>query len=55
MDLADVVVHPWTRAWWDTLPDQYRALDAVQESPIYLRQVGFNADPLFTFGFDGWT
>lgn len=54
MDLADVVVHPWTRAWWDTLPDQYRALDAVQESPIYLRQVGFNADPLFTFGFDGW-
>jgi hypothetical protein len=53
--MSDAVpVHRWTKAWWDTLPDQYKALDAFQEAPNALQQVGFNIDPLFRWGFDAW-
>jgi hypothetical protein len=37
------------------LPTAYRAADAVQEAPGLLYQVGFNAEPLFIKGLDGWT
>ena len=50
-----VPVHEWTRAWWKMLPAAYRAADAVQEAPGLLYQVGFNAEPLFIHGLDGWT
>jgi hypothetical protein len=55
MGIETIPVHPWTRNWWGTLPSAYRAADAVQESPGLLYQVGFNAEPLFTNGIDGWT
>jgi hypothetical protein len=50
-----VPVHSWTRAWWNTLPAAYRAADAAQEAPALLYQVGYNAEPLFIKGLDGWT
>lgn len=50
-----VPVHQWTRAWWKTLPGAYRAADAAQEAPGLLYQVGFNSEPLFIKGLDGWT
>jgi len=52
--LESVPVHPWTRAWWGTLPAAYKAADAVQEAPGLLYQVGFNGDPTFGNGLDGW-
>jgi hypothetical protein len=54
MDAENVPVHWWTRDWWRTLPDAYRAADAVQTSPPQLSQVGLNAQPLFLTGVDGW-
>jgi hypothetical protein len=53
--LETVPVHEWTRNWWKTLPAAYRAADAAQEAPGLLYQVGFNAQPLFITGLDGWT
>ncbi|QKY78982.1 hypothetical protein Jinkies_34 [Arthrobacter phage Jinkies] len=50
-----VPVHWWTKNWWGTLPAAYRAADAAQEAPGLLYQVGFNAEPLFIKGLDGWT
>lgn len=49
-----VPVHWWTKQWWGSLPAAYRAADAVQEAPGLLYQVGFNAEPLFIKGLDGW-
>jgi hypothetical protein len=49
-----VPVHSWTKNWWATLPAAYRAADAVQEAPGLLYQVGFNSEPLFIKGLDGW-
>lgn len=49
-----VPVHEWTRNWWKTLPAAYRIADAVQETPGLLYQVGFNAEPMFIQGLDGW-
>lgn len=54
MGAETVPVHPWTRAWWGTLPGAYRSADAVQAAPGLLYQVGLNAEPLFINGFDGW-
>jgi hypothetical protein len=50
-----VPVHAWTKNWWGTLPACYRAADAAQEAPGLLYQVGYNAEPLFIKGLDGWT
>lgn len=50
-----VPVHEWTRAWWKTLPAAYRSADAAQEAPGLLYQVGFNSEPMFIKGLDGWT
>jgi hypothetical protein len=50
-----VPVHEWTRNWWKTLPAAYRAADAAQEAPGLLYQVGFNSEPMFIKGLDGWT
>lgn len=55
MGAETIPVHSWTRNWWNTLPGAYRAADAVQESPALLYQVGFNAEPIFEHGIDGWT
>jgi hypothetical protein len=55
MVLETVPVHAWTRSWWKTLPAAYRTADAVQEAPGLLYQVGFNAEPMFIRGLDGWT
>ena len=55
MVLETVPVHEWTRNWWKTLPAAYRAADAVQEAPGLLYQVGFNSEPMFIKGLDGWT
>lgn len=55
MALETVPVHAWTRAWWKTLPAAYRSADAAQEAPGLLYQVGFNAEPMFIKGLDGWT
>lgn len=49
-----VPVHWWTRAWWNSLPAAYRDADARQEAPALLYQVGYNAEPLFIKGLDGW-
>lgn len=49
-----MAVHPWTRNWWRTLPDAYRAADGVQDTPPQLVQVGLNAQPTFLHGLDGW-
>jgi len=54
MTVETIPVHPWTRAWWATLPGAYRAADAVQEAPGLLYQVGLNEEPLFANGIDGW-
>jgi hypothetical protein len=54
MALETIPVHRWTHDWWKTLPAAYRAADAVQEAPGLLYQVGFNAEPLFEDGLDGW-
>ena len=55
MTIDAVPVHSWTKNWWATLPAAYRAADAVQEAPGLLYQVGFNSEPLFIKGLDGWT
>ena len=55
MSIDAVPVHSWTKNWWATLPAAYRAADAVQEAPGLLYQVGFNSEPLFITGLDGWT
>jgi hypothetical protein len=55
MTLETIPVHGWTRNWWKTLPAAYRAADAVQAAPGLLYQVGFNAEPMFEHGLDGWT
>ncbi len=34
MSADDVVVHPWTKDWWDTLPQAYRSADGVQNEEI---------------------
>lgn len=54
MSIEAVPVHEWTKRWWETLPAAYRAADAVQEAPGLLYQVGFNSEPLFITGLDGW-
>jgi len=54
MGAESIPVHPWTRAWWGTLPGAYRSADAVQEAPGLLYQTGLNAEPLFVNGLDGW-
>jgi hypothetical protein len=53
--VTGIPVHEWTLRWWESLPAAYRAADAVQEAPALLYQVGFNAEPLFIKGLDGWT
>jgi len=50
-----IPVHSWTKNWWATLPAAYRAADAAQAAPGLLYQVGYNAEPLFIKGLDGWT
>lgn len=55
MALETVPVHEWSRNWWKTLPAAYRTADAIQEAPGLLYQVGFNAEPMFIKGLDGWT
>lgn len=54
MELTEIGVHPWTIDWWRSLPSAYQTADAAQRSPRLLYQVGFNADPTFTDGLDGW-
>lgn len=54
MGVESVPVHPWTVDWWASLPAVYRTADAEQESPDLLYQVGFNAEPMFVKGLDGW-
>ena len=49
-----IPVHWWTRRWWESLPAAYQSADAAQQAPRLLYQVGFNSDPTFTEGFDGW-
>jgi hypothetical protein len=53
--VTGVPVHSFTLRWWESLPAAYRAADAVQEAPGLLYQVGFNSEPLFIKGLDGWT
>lgn len=36
MRADEVPVHPWTLAWWSTLPHAYRDADAVQSPPFPL-------------------
>lgn len=48
-------VHPWTVAWWRSLPGCYRAADRVQGQRLDDAWDGLNRDPRFFTGFDGWT
>lgn len=54
MVLTSIPVHDFTRRWWTMLPGAYKAADAAQAAPGLLYQVGFNSEPLFEQGLDGW-
>lgn len=54
MVLTSIPVHDFTRRWWATLPGAYKQADAVQQAPGLLYQTGFNSEPLFEKGLDGW-
>ena len=51
---SDQGVHPFTLAWWETLPTIYRRADRGQGFRITEAWAGLNRDPRFITGHDGW-
>lgn len=49
------VVHPWTVAWFETLPQSYQTLDAVQLNPVSPPWDGLTRLPFDLTTRGGWT
>lgn len=47
-------VHPWTIAWYDTLPEAYRMLDKNQLNPAPEAWSAYTQDPTFFTGWGDW-
>ncbi|MGL3805833.1 hypothetical protein ACSYDW_07010 [Paeniglutamicibacter sp. R2-26] len=47
-------VHPWTIAWYESLPEAYRLLDKAQKNPTPAQWDGLTPDPAFFYGPGGW-
>lgn len=48
-------VHPWTIAWFETLPQAYQTLDAEQLNPLAQAWDGLNQLPFNTTVAGGWS
>lgn len=48
-------IHPWTIDWFETLPQSYQSLDAVQKNPVPPLWDGLNASPFDQTETGGWT
>ena len=48
-------VHPWTVRWWESLPEGYRRLDAVQANPAVQVWDGLTQTPFDMGASGGWS
>ncbi|MGP4995567.1 hypothetical protein [Glutamicibacter ardleyensis] len=48
-------IHPWTIDWFETLPQSYQSLDAVQKNPPLTAWDGLNEDPYDLTEAGGWS
>lgn len=50
-----VEVHPWTIRWFESLPQAYQNLDALQKNPNMQLWDGLNSAPFDTTESGGWS
>lgn len=48
-------IHPWTIDWFESLPQSYQSLDAVQKNPPLIHWDGLNEEPYDMTEAGGWT